>query len=157
MYIRRATLADATPIRALEVQAATAAHWTREQHEALFAAEARPRFVLVAQNDASDPEIVGFLVASCLTDEWELENIVVDDRQRNRGIGTSLVRRLVSEAQTAGAASIILEVRESNNPARRLYESIGFTPEGRRESYYREPVEDAILYRRSSQFCDKIP
>jgi ribosomal-protein-alanine acetyltransferase len=157
VLIRRATVADVPKIRALEVQSSTAAHWNFTQYDALFAADAISRFALVAQEDTNDSEIVGFLVASRLTDEWELENIVVDDRHKNHGIGTALVRRLLSEAEAAGATSIILEVRESNTPARRLYESIGFMPEGRRNSYYRDPVEDAILYRRSLQFCDKIP
>jgi len=113
--------------------------------------------VLVAENDHNDVEVVGFLIARCLASECEIENIVVDDRHKHRGIGTALVRRLLSEAEAAGATSIILEVRESNLPARRLYESIGFTSEGRRKSYYPDPIEDAILYRRSLQFCDKIP
>jgi len=111
----------------------------------------------VAQEETEEDEIVGFLVARCLSDEWELENIVVHEIRKRRGIGTGLLRRLLSEAEASGAAGVILEVRESNASARRLYESIGFTSEGRRQAYYSNPAEDAILYRRSLQFCDKIP
>ena len=157
VLIRRGTFEDLSQIRRLEEQASGAAHWNSAQYEAIFIADATQRFVLVAQKDRHDPEIVGFLVASSLTYEWELENIVVDARHKSRGIGTALLHQLLSEAQAAGAAAIILEVRESNLPARRLYESIGFTSEGRRKAYYRDPVEDAILYRRRLQFCDKIP
>lgn len=111
----------------------------------------------MAQEETEEDEIVGFLVARCLSDEWELENIVVHEIRKRRGIGTGLLRRLLSEAEASGAAGVILEVRESNASARRLYESIGFTSEGRRQAYYNNPAEDAILYRRSLQFCDKIP
>ena len=156
MEIRHATLADLTQIRALEIQSATAGHWSAGQYNALLANDAPRKIVLVAQERAPDSKVAGFLVAQGLTDDWELENIVVAEHCQKRGIASALVRRLLSEAEAAGAASIILEVRESNAPARRLYESNGFTAEGRRKGYYRNPVEDAILYRRSLQFCDKI-
>ena len=65
----------------------------------------------------------------------------------NAASESSLVRELLAEARAAGAASVILEVRESNRPALRLYESIGFKPEGRRKNYYQDPAEDALLYR----------
>jgi ribosomal-protein-alanine acetyltransferase len=154
MEIRHATAADLPQIRRMEEQASTAAHWNAAQYDALFANDAPRRIALVARDDL---QLIGFLFARFLAGEWEIENIVVDERHKKRGIGTTLVRRLLSEAQAAGAASAILEVRESNAAARRLYEKIGFTSEGRRSSYYRDPIEDAILYRRSLQFCDKIP
>ena len=44
---------------------------------------------------------------------------------------------------------MFLEVRESNIAARKLYEKAGFEPTGRRKSYYTDPLEDALLYRRS--------
>ena len=75
--------------------------------------------------------IQGFLIARCLLDEWEIENIIVDERHRRRGVGSSLVRELLVEASNAEGGSVILEVRESNRPALRLYENIGFKAEGR--------------------------
>jgi ribosomal-protein-alanine N-acetyltransferase len=156
MHIRCATLEDIPRIRTLEEHSPTAAHWNPAQYDALFAASSPQRFTFIAREDNEDFEIVGFLVARNLADDWEIENIVVDEHCKRRGIATALLRRLLLEAQAAGAASVILEVRESNVAARRLYESIGFRPEGRRKGYYREPVEDAILYRHSLQFCDKI-
>ena len=155
MRIRCATLEDIPQIQVLEAQSSTAAHWNAAQYDALFAKDAPRRIALVAQDDLH--HLIGFLIARSLAGEWEIENIVVDERHKKRGIGTTLVRRLLSEALAAGATSAILEVRESNAPARRLYEKTGFTSQGRRNSYYRDPVEDAILYRRSLQFCDKIP
>ena len=44
------------------------------------------------------------------------------------------------------ASAILLEVRESNRLARQLYEKRGFSEVGRRRAYYRDPVEDSILY-----------
>jgi len=112
---------------------------------------------LVAVDDGADEPIVGFLIARCLPEEWEIENVVVEENARQAGIGSSLVRCLEQEALAAGVWSIILEVRESNAPARRLYEKNGFTSEGRRKNYYESPDEDAILYRLPLRSCDKIP
>lgn len=156
MEIRRATPADLAQIRRLEEQSSTAAHWSIAQYDALFSVTAPSRAALIAQSEGSG-EILGFAIARCLPDEWELENIVVDESHQKRGIGAVLLRRLLADAQAAGARSIILEVRECNGPARRLYESTGFTVEGRRKGYYRDPVEDAILYRSTLQICDKMP
>jgi|HubBroStandDraft_6_1064221.scaffolds.fasta_scaffold11984_5 ribosomal-protein-alanine N-acetyltransferase len=146
MRLRRATPADIPSMRDLERRNETAADWSAAQYDALFAADAQIRIALIAAEHSTEPEIRGFLIARCLSDEWEIENIIVDERFRRSGVGSSLVQDLLAGARSAGVASIILEVRESNLPALRLYESIGFKPEGRRKNYYQDPVEDAVLY-----------
>jgi ribosomal-protein-alanine N-acetyltransferase len=42
---------------------------------------------------------------------------------------------------------VLLEVRESNQAARRLYEREGFIEVGRRAGYYHRPPEAALLFR----------
>jgi [ribosomal protein S18]-alanine N-acetyltransferase len=111
---------------------------------------------LVAISDSAQAPIHGFLVALCLPDEWEVENIVVQQEFRRSGVGSSLVRGLLAEARNAGATSVLLEVRKSNLPARLLYEKIGFRLEGWRRDYYRNPLEDALLFRFPLQSYDKI-
>ncbi len=86
------------------------------------------------------------ICAKPLVDEWELENIVVAEHSRCRGVADSLVRMLLDLARAAAVHRICLEVRESNLPARHLYEKHGFREIGRRRNYYQNPQEDAILY-----------
>ncbi len=43
---------------------------------------------------------------------------------RRQGIARAMVRRLIEEAASAGAASVVLEVISQNTPARRLYTSL---------------------------------
>jgi ribosomal-protein-alanine N-acetyltransferase len=145
--LRRATSVDIPRMRELEQQAETAAHWSTAQYDALFADEEQARIAIIAVEEPDNVATQGFLVARCVPDEWEIENVIVEERHRRRGVGSSLVRELLAEARNAGALSVILEVRESNRPARRLYESIGFRLEGRRKNYYQDPAEDALLYR----------
>jgi ribosomal protein S18 acetylase RimI-like enzyme len=56
------------------------------------------------------------------------------------------VQEFLALARSRGAEEIFLEVRESNLAARRLYETSGFSESGRRQSYYQQPQEDAIVY-----------
>jgi ribosomal-protein-alanine N-acetyltransferase len=71
--------------------------------------------------------------------------VVVAREERNRGVGIKIIRELLLRAQSAGATSVLLEVRESNLAARRLYEKLGFSQQGRRSNYYHQPEEDALL------------
>lgn len=155
--IRRATPADLTHIRQLAAQASTAAHWSSSQYDSLFAAEGPKRIAVIATREAGPEPLVAFLVARCLDDEWEIESVVVDENERRSGVGSALVRFIATEAAASGARSVLLEVRESNGQAVRLYERIGFRCEGRRKGYYDDPAEDALLYRLPLQSCDKIP
>jgi ribosomal protein S18 acetylase RimI-like enzyme len=49
----------------------------------------------------------------------------------------------------AGAAALALEVRVSNEAAQALYAALGFVAVGVRRGYYTQPVEDAVLMRKS--------
>ncbi len=63
--------------------------------------------------------------------------------------GQSIGKRLVDDLVSwAGDRTMFLEVRESNDPAIRLYEKVGFSKVGRVRGYYRAPREDAITMRR---------
>jgi len=48
----------------------------------------------------------------------------------------------------------MLEVRASNDPARLLYEKLGFQQAGRRPGYYRNPREDALILRKEWSYED---
>jgi len=66
---------------------------------------------------------------------------------RRRGIGALLVRHLVTHARTHDCEEVLLEVREDNDAARRLYEAEGFAILGRRRGYYDRGRVDAITMR----------
>jgi ribosomal-protein-alanine N-acetyltransferase len=99
----------------------------------------------IVANSNPTSAIAGFVVALCLGQEWEIENIVVDSALRRRGCANLLLRELLSLASNEGAGRVLLEVRESNQAARAFYARWGFQMIGRRRNYYRDPEEDAIL------------
>lgn len=108
----------------------------------------RPNAALyVAENNLGD--VLGYAVAWFSGPECELGDLAVRPDRRRGGIGLALVRAILDEARARGAHEVFLEVRESNEGARKLYERVGFEASGRRPRYYTDPVEDAVIMRRT--------
>jgi len=93
--------------------------------------------------------LAGYLLARTIAGETEILNLAVLPGARRAGLGRRLLEIGLAEAAGAGARSVYLEVRESNEAARRLYEGAGFRPVGLRPGYYRRPRENALLLRLS--------
>jgi ribosomal-protein-alanine acetyltransferase len=159
LRIRQATITDLPAMIRIERGSPTAAHWSNEQYEILFANPDNPqpseRFAWVVEQTTGDPEIasiqastiLGFLVAHRIDRDWELENIAVAEEIRRHGVGTRLLGELIAYARARQSEGIFLEVRASNHQARALYRRAGFEETGLRSSYYSSPQEDAIVCR----------
>lgn len=90
-------------------------------------------------------EIIAFISWRPVCDQADLLALAVAENYRRRG----LARRLLLE--TAPPALLTLEVAENNGPARRLYESLGFQPVGRRADYY-GPGRPALVLQKDRRF-----
>ena len=88
---------------------------------------------------SDDGEVLGYVVAWFVADEGEIANLAVAPAGWGRGIGRALLDAALSEARARTASAVYLEVRDSNERARRLYRSRGFEEVGRRRRYYRRP------------------
>lgn len=108
----------------------------------MFKPGAAERILWVIEDDS---KLQAFLVARFSAEECELENLVVAETQRRRGLASELLLALIASAREHNLERILLEVRESNEGARALYEKFGFRENGKRNAYYRQPPEDAIL------------
>ena len=103
---------------------------------------------LRAENDGA---ICGYASFSHVCGVGSINNVAVAPFFRGQGIGRRLVAALVEQAKSLSLTELTLEVRESNLPARRLYESLGFAPAGRRKGFYAHPTEDALLLTRRTE------
>lgn len=130
-----------------ELPALLAGDWSESALRALVTGPHQLR-VLQAEGDDS---VVGFIEYMKVVDECQLYNIAVLQGWQQRGFGRRLLQAMLDEASAGGLNSCVLEVRESNTPARRLYHSLGFAECGRRKAYY-PPLppagerEAAVLY-----------
>ncbi len=93
-----------------------------------------------------EKETVGYACVACAADEGDLVSIAVDEDYRQKGIAAELLDIACGELKKEGVSKLFLEVRESNVPARKLYEKRGFLEAGRRRGFYSNPKEDAVLY-----------
>lgn len=87
--------------------------------------------------------LVGYAGLMLLGEDAHVTTVVVDPDHRGGGIGTRLMLDLVDEARSAGATSLTLEVRVSNEAAQALYRRFGMAPVGVRKKYY--VTEDALI------------
>ena len=92
-----------------------------------------------------DCRVAGFCAFWLVVDEVHVNNVALRPAYRARGLGTALMRRVLTEARRLGAARATLEVRASNEGARRFYEAMGFTVTATRPRYYTDPSEDALI------------
>ncbi len=89
-------------------------------------------------------EILGHCVLFRVMDEGEITSFSVRKDLRGKGIGTAFLTELLNYLRQDGARIAYLDVRESNEGARALYQKCGFSEIGRRKRFYQKPVEDAI-------------
>ena len=96
--------------------------------------------------------VVGYVVADTVPSHVEplghVKDLAVRSESRGRGVGTRLLERALAVLGTRGVPSVKLEVREGNDPARRLYRSHGFVHRRTIPGYYSDG-EDAIVMVRS--------
>lgn len=90
-------------------------------------------------------ETAGSCVLWCSFETADLCNIVVDCAHRRKGIAEALLQRAFQECAAKGVQQILLEVRESNEAAIKLYIKTGFKCISLRKNYYRDPQEHAVI------------
>ncbi|MBI3047418.1 MAG: ribosomal protein S18-alanine N-acetyltransferase [Acidobacteria bacterium] len=127
----------------LEVEAESFTNpWTR----AMYSWELQNRSVChIFVVRTEECRVAGFCAFWLVFDEVHINNVAMRPRFRAQGIGTALLRHVLAEARQLGARRATLEVRASNERARRLYERLGFYVAGVRRNYYTDPVEDALI------------
>lgn len=106
---------------------------------------------LVALNGET---VVGYVGSQSVLGAADMMNIAVHPDWRRQGIAEKMITALVAGLQEKNVHSLMLEVRASNDPARLLYEKLGFRQAGRRPGYYRNPREDALILRKEWSYED---
>ena len=96
-----------------------------------------------------DGEVVGYIGSQSVLGESDMMNVAVHPDHRRKGIAEALIDALSAGLRERGNVCLTLEVRASNDPAKALYEKLGFIQVGRRPNYYRNPKEDALILRKA--------
>ena len=124
------TVADLDVVMAIECAAYTHP-WTRGNFIDSLASGYLARLALDGQGHC-----MGYFVAMLGAGEMHLLNLTVAPPIQRKGLGKALLRELCEQGRQLKAAILWLEVRETNEAARRLYDAFGFTEVGVRRAYY---------------------
>ena len=100
---------------------------------------------LVAETEG---EVAGYIGSQTVLDSADMMNLAVSPNFRRQGIAERLVNGLMEALGEKGVKSLLLEVRISNEPAKQLYQKLGFEIVGKRPGYYEKPREDALILRK---------
>ena len=100
------------------------------------------RFHAIALENQGVP--VGVVTFSVALDTADIEGVVVVLSERKKGFGAKLIKKAEQEMIALGVTKAFLEVRESNVPAKNLYQSLGYGKISVRKNYYSDG-ENAIV------------
>jgi ribosomal-protein-alanine N-acetyltransferase len=98
-----------------------------------------------------DHDIKAYSVLSVGAAEAHVLTLCVRPDSQKQGLGRMMMEHVIELARQAGAETMLLEVRPSNEHAIRLYHQLGFNEVGIRPDYYpsAEGREDALIMARS--------
>jgi ribosomal protein S18 acetylase RimI-like enzyme len=151
--VRAASGADLPAIASIQAASPEASRWDPASY-----LDHDCRVAIIGEN------VVGFLVSrqtapATAPGESEILNLAVDPSRRRQGIARRLLEAVLENTETTW----FLEVRASNTAAVNLYKGLGFEASGRRELYYDNPPEAAIVmrffscYRHDAQLAVRDP
>ena len=140
------TKRDMPAIMALEEELFPEDAWTPEMFADEFAQPASRRLYLVAEEGTALIGYAGMMFTG--GPQADVVTLAVDPAHWGRGAGTALLNALVDAADHRGCAEVLLEVREDNPRARRLYLRNGFEEVGIRRGYYQPSGVDAVVMRK---------
>ncbi len=143
--IRVAKTEDLHALVKLE-QACFSAPWSHKSFQAELEGNQFSQILIVPHlAGGQEDKILGYICTWIVFEELRFLNIAVHPNFRRQGVASQLIRHVLESGRGAGCCRAMLEVRESNHSAKKLYESFKFSSYATRKSYYTNPVEDAIL------------
>jgi ribosomal-protein-alanine N-acetyltransferase len=86
----------------------------------------------------------GYICFWMFDEEAQILSLAVHPRDRRKGFGHHLLKKMIEMAVSKGVRYIWLEVRPSNLAGKELYQKLGFEEVYRRPRYYSN-TEDAIV------------
>ena len=139
--LRPMRLQDIPAVGALEQVLFPVDAWPLELFFDEFA-QTETRQYLIAE---ADGQLIGYCGVMVVGPTADIQTIGVLPQYEGRGIGTAMLTGMLDEARRRGAAETLLEVREDNPRARRLYERFGFEHIHTRRGYYRDGVSAHVM------------
>lgn len=138
--IERMTRADVAQVEAIE-QEIFSVPWSEKSF--IDACETKENVYIVCKDNG---KVLGYCGMWTVLGEGNITNMAVAKEYRRQGIAKLLMSEMERiSIEENGVYVFFLEVRQSNENAKKLYEKMGYKPIGTRKRFYEKPVEDAIV------------
>lgn len=147
VVVRTMTIDDVAAVAAID-RLSFPLPWSELSFRSDLTTNPAAHLLVAEQKLAAGRRIAGYAGYWLVVDEAHLSTLAVEPGLRRRGLGERILREAMRHAARQGAEMMTLEVRASNEAARRLYAKLGFRDVGRRPHYYKDNLEDAILMTR---------
>ena len=115
--------------------------WTKSQWEKELT---EPKRISIGVIELETQKLLGLCSSWLVIDELHITFIAVDPMNQRKGIGKFLLSDLIKRSKSLQINHIFLEVKQNNEPAKALYNSMGFKTVGKRSNFYQDG-SDALL------------
>lgn len=105
---------------------------------------------------AKDENIKGYLIGNLIAGESEILRIAIKKDERSKGLGDALIKEYFEFITKKEITRSILEVRDENLVAKKLYIKNGYNLIATRKNYYHNPTDDAQMFEvkiRETEIC----
>ena len=140
LIIRKMTVEDVPTVHAIDVSS-----FTLPWPERSFRFEVTDNPSARCWVAELEGRVVGLLIQWMIVDETHIATLATHPDFRRQGIAKQLLVNALESAHAEGARMALLEVRAGNEAAQSMYKKFGFEEVGRRERYYKDNNEDAVL------------
>lgn len=115
--------------------------WTAEAFEREVNMNEYAHYIVLETEEG----IMGYCGMWIILDESHITNIAILPQYRGLKLGEALLQEVMNKARALGANTMTLEVRVSNEVAKKLYRKFGFQNGGIRKRYYTDNYEDGLV------------
>ena len=116
--------------------------WTKSQWKKELT---DPKRICIGIIELETEKLLGLCSAWLVIDELHITSLAVHPIHQRKGLGKFLMSELIKRSDSLLTNHIHLEVKDTNEPAKAFYKSMGFKIVGNRSNFYKDG-SDAILF-----------
>lgn len=98
---------------------------------------------------SNEEDLIGYIIFHITEDFTDIYKIFIRDNDKRKGYATDLLNKVIELAKRYNSKKIMIEVRSKNVSAINFYIKNGFEKISVRKDYYKNPVDDALIFERS--------
>ena len=99
-------------------------------------------------------KLLGYLFVYFAAGEAEIARVAVIEEAQRQGVARQMMKELERICKSRKIGKLMLDVREGNETAKKFYEAAGFAFDGKRQGFYENPTEDAVLMSKKISFWE---